>query len=369
MQAHNHLRIVTDTFADNSRGADSNAATVAKQEASPAADSALRPQTFDDYTGQKPVIANLRTAVSSAKVRRDALDHVLISGPPGLGKTTLATIIANEMGGTLTVTSAPSISHKGELAAMLTQLGEGDLLFIDEIHRLSVPLQEMLYTAMEDRRVDLFMGKGKTGKAISVKLPKFTLIGATTHAGMLTGPMRDRFGLVCQLRFYELADMVSIVARSARILGIDLESDAAVEIARRSRGTPRIANRLIRRVRDYAIEAAYEGAMVVYGARPRDPGIVIVTWAAAAAALDAQGVDSAGLDATDRAYLIQLVQAGSAMGIEALAAALSAPRATLEEVVEPFLLQVMMIRRSRHGRLITDIGKDHLAAANTSDDR
>lgn len=351
MQAN--LRIVTDTFAQGSP---------AVTAAAPTLDNALRPQRFDDYTGQADTIANLRTAVRAAKAGGWALDHVLISGPAGLGKTTLAQVLANEMGGKLVITSAPSISHKGELAAMLTGLGDGDLLFIDEIHRLAVPLQEMLYTAIEDYRVDLFMGKGgKTGKAISVKLPKFTLIGATTHAGMLTGPFRDRFGIACQLRYYELADMISIVSRSAELLGIALDPDAAVEIARRSRGTPRIANRLLRRVRDYATEAAYDGALVVYGAQIRSPAIVAVNYAAAAGALDAQGVDSAGLDATDQSYLAKLVSTGSAMGIEALAAALSAPRATLEEVVEPYLLQLGFISRTGRGRIATEAGIAHLA--------
>jgi len=360
MQAQ-HLRIVTDTFA-----ADSHAATPTAPALAAAADTwqtALRPQKFDDYTGQRGVIANLRTAVNAARLRGSAaIDHVLISGPGGLGKTTLAQVVANEMGAKLVITSAPSISHRGELAGMLTGLEAGDMLFIDEIHRLAVPLQEMLYTALEDGRVDLFMGKGgKTGKAISVKLPAFTLIGATTHAGMLTGPFRERFGIHCQLRYYELADMTSIVARSAELLGIALDPDATVEIARRSRGTPRIANRLLRRVRDVATEAAYDGAMVVYGSQPRSPGIVTVTCGVADTALNAQGIDHAGLDATDRAYLTQLVSTGSAMGIESLTAALSVPRATLEEVVEPYLLQLGFIARTGRGRIATDAGSAHVA--------
>lgn len=348
------LRIVRDT----------DTTTAAPAPAVKADDSALRPLTFADYTGQRAVIANLRTAVTAARAGRWSLDHVLLSGPPGLGKTSLAQVIANEMGGKLVLASAPSISHKGELAALLTSLKAGDLLFIDEFHRLDIKLQELLYTAIEDFRIDLFTGgKGsKGGKAISVPLPKFTLIASTTHAGMLTGPMRDRFGIQCQLSFYTADELASIVSRSAAMLGVDLDPAGAAEIAHRSRSTPRIANRLLRRVRDFAAARAYERAIVPAGYE-HGPAIVHVTEDDAIAALDAQGIDSAGLDATDRAYLEALVSAPGPVGIEALSAALSAPRATLEDVTEPFLLQLGFIKRTGRGRTATEAGTAHLTGA------
>lgn len=324
-------------------------------------DSALRPSTLSGYRGQHDAIRVLDYAISAARAHRWTLDHVLISGPAGLGKTTLAQIIANEMGGKLVIASAPSISHRGELASLLTGMAAGDVLFIDELHRLAVPLQEMLYTALEDFRVDLFAGKGaKAGKAISIPLPKFTLVGATTHAGMLTGPFRDRFGIQCQLRYYEVADLAAIVARSTKLLGVDLSDQGALEIARRSRGTPRIANRLVRRVRDFATARMYAGAIVPAG-HQHAIQVVAVDWELAAEALDAQGIDSMGLDATDRAYLAQLVAASGPVGVEALAAALSAPRATLEDVVEPFLLQLGFLSRTGRGRIATEAGRRHLA--------
>jgi holliday junction DNA helicase RuvB len=324
----------------------------------------LRPTSFDCYVGQKATIATLRTAVAAARIGRWALDHVLVSGPAGLGKTSLAAVIANELDARLVATSAPSITHKGELAALLTSLEAGDVLFIDEIHRLPVPLQEVLYAAMEDYKVDLFTGgkNARSGKAITVPLPKFTLVGATTHAGMLTGPMRDRFGFSCQLRPYEVAELASIIARSAEILGVAIDPAGCEEIARRSRGTPRIANKLLRRVRDTATMAAYSGALVPFG-RPVPAAVATVNLPVAAAALDALGIDAAGLDAVDRAYLGELVAAGAPVGIAALAANLGEPRATLEETVEPFLLALGFIARTGRGRIATAAGRAHLESA------
>ena len=307
----------------------------------------LRPACFDDYVGQRDVIESLRTSVRAAKRGGWQLDHMLITGPKGLGKTSLCQVIASELGACLVVTSAPAITHKGELAAMLASLQDGDVLFIDEIHRLAVPLQEVLYTAMEDRVLDMSAGK----KVIRVPLARFTLLGATTHAGLLSAPLRDRFGFVWQLRFYDVADLTTIVLGSARKLGIAIDEEGAAEVARRSRGTPRLANRLLRRVRDFVTGADARGGLM-----PRGPiGGPLVT-----AALDRLGIDGLGLDALDRAYLV--AASAGPVGVETIASALSEQRQTIEDVVEPFLVQVGFVARTRKGRVITEAGLRHLDA-------
>jgi holliday junction DNA helicase RuvB len=307
---------------------------------------ALRPRTFDEYIGQRELIDNLKVSVRAAKQNGWALDHFLFAGPPGLGKTTLAHVIANELGVNLHVSSGPAIDHKGMLASLLTSLGEGDALFIDEIHRLAPVVEENLYPAMEDFRFDLFIGDGPHAKAVTMQLPRFTLLGATTRMGLLSAPLLDRFGFHWQLRYYELPDMVAIVERSAQLIGIRIDLDGATEIARRARGTPRIANRLLRRVRDFA-------AVERDGAIGGD---------IAASSLDRLAVDHAGLDALDRAYLSVICERfdGGPVGIEAVAASLSEERGTLEEVVEPFLLQVGFIARTPRGRVATAAGFQHM---------
>jgi holliday junction DNA helicase RuvB len=307
---------------------------------------ALRPRTFDEYIGQRELIDNLKISVLAAKQNKWALDHFLFAGPPGLGKTTLAHVIANELGVNLHVSSGPAIDHKGMLASLLTSLGEGDALFIDEIHRLSPIVEENLYPAMEDFRFDLFIGEGPHAKAVTMQLPRFTLLGATTRMGLLSAPLLDRFGFHWQLRYYEQADMVAIVKRSAQLIGVPIDQDGANEIARRARGTPRIANRLLRRVRDFA---AVERDGTVDGD-------------IAASSLDRLAVDHAGLDSLDRAYLSVICERfdGGPVGIEAVAASLSEERGTLEEVVEPFLLQVGFIGRTPRGRIATVAGYQHM---------
>jgi Holliday junction DNA helicase RuvB len=310
---------------------------------------ALRPRTFDEYIGQRDLVENLRVSVRAAKEGGWALDHFLFAGPPGLGKTTLAHVIANELGVNLHVSSGPAIDHKGKLASLLTALGERDALFIDEIHRLSPIVEENLYPAMEDFRFDLFIGDGPHAKAVTMQLPRFTLLGATTRMGLLSAPLLDRFGFHWQLRYYELADMRSIVKRSAQLIGVPIDEDGATEIARRARGTPRIANRLLRRVRDFA---SVEGDGTIDGT-------------IAASSLDRLAVDHAGLDALDRAYLAVICERfdGGPVGIEAVAASLSEERGTLEEVVEPFLLQVGFIARTPRGRVATATGFQHIGLA------
>ena len=307
---------------------------------------ALRPRTFDEYIGQRELIDNLKISVRAAKENGWALDHFLFAGPPGLGKTTLAHVIANELGVNLHVSSGPAIDHKGMLASLLTSLGEGDALFIDEIHRLNPTVEENLYPAMEDFRFDLFIGEGPHAKAVQMQLPRFTLLGATTRMGLLSAPLLDRFGFHWQLRYYEHPDMIAIVKRSARLIEVPIDQDGANEIARRARGTPRIANRLLRRVRDFAA-VERDGAI--------DGDI-------AASSLDRLAVDHAGLDALDRAYLSVICERfdGGPVGIEAVAASLSEERGTLEEVVEPFLLQVGFIARTPRGRIATVAGYQHM---------
>ncbi len=309
----------------------------------------LRPRNFSEYIGQSDLIENLRISVQAAKTNGWALDHFLFAGPPGLGKTTLAHVIANELGVNLLVSSGPAIDHKGMLASLLTSLGEGDALFIDEIHRLNPVVEENLYPAMEDFRFDLFIGEGPHAKAVTMQLPRFTLLGATTRMGLLSAPLLDRFGFHWQLRYYELADMISIVKRSAQIIGVPIDAAGAMEIAKRARGTPRIANRLLRRVRDFATveqDGSIDGPI-------------------ASSSLDRLAVDHAGLDSLDRAYLSVICERfdGGPVGIEAVAASLSEERGTLEEVVEPFLLQVGFIARTPRGRVATAAGYQHMGLA------
>jgi Holliday junction DNA helicase RuvB len=306
----------------------------------------LRPRTFEEYVGQKKVTDNLKVFVESARRRDDSLDHVLFCGPPGLGKTTLAHIIANALDAELHATSGPAIDHKGVLAGMLTNLGEGAVLFIDEIHRMIPVVEESLYPAMEDYQLEVFIGEGPHAQSVTLSLPKFTLIGATTRTGLLTSPMRDRFGVVCRLDYYDAAELAEIVRRSARRLGVDIDGPGAAEIGRRARGTPRIANRLLRRVWDFA---------VVEGDGRIEQNI-------ARYALSRLEVDTAGLDALDRSLLETVILRfeGGPVGIDSLAAAVSEERHTLEEVVEPFLIQQGFLHRTPRGRVATRLACRHL---------
>jgi len=306
----------------------------------------IRPQRLADYLGQAPVREKLAVYIEAARRRGQALDHVLIFGPPGLGKTTLAHVIANEMGVNIRSTSGPVIERAGDLAALLTNLQEGDVLFVDEIHRLSPVVEEVLYPAMEDFQIDIMIGEGPAARSIKLDLPRFTLIGATTRAGMLTNPLRDRFGIVERLAYYTPGELTGIVVRSAGILGIDCDPEGAGEIARRSRGTPRIANRLLRRVRDFA--------EVRFGGR--------IDAAAAKAAMDVLEVDEEGFDPLDRRLLSTIIDSfdGGPVGIESLAAALSEERTTLEDVVEPFLIQQGFLVRTARGRMVTSKAWRHL---------
>lgn len=311
------------------------------------ADPALRPSSFDDYVGQAAVISQLRGAVSAARRGNWQLDHVLVAGPPGLGKTTLAQVIANELGAQLHATSAPAIEHRGQLASLLTSLGDGDVLFVDEIHALDRAIAEILYSALEDRVLDMPAGK----KVIRVPLPKFTLVAATTHAGKLPAPLRDRFGITCQLRPYDEAELATIVARAARLLHLAIDQDGCAAVARRSRGVPRVANKLLRRVRDHAANACPSS---VRNGVPIDGPVVV-------SALDATGLDALGLDDLDRRYLAAV--ADRPIGLDALAAQLGEDRRTLEEAIEPHLIQAGLVRREARGRVATDAGRAHLAQA------
>ena len=315
-------------------------------------DPALRPTSFDDYIGQAEVITNLRQSVSAAKRGGWQLDHMLFAGPAGLGKTSLAGVIASELGGKLRATSAPAIEHKGALASLLTTLEEGDVLFVDEIHALKREIAECLYSAMEDRVIDMPAGK----RIIRVPLPKFTLLAATTHAGKLPKPLLDRFGFVWQLKPYTLPEMSTIITRSASKLGVTIDKEGALAISRASRGTPRIANRLLRRVRDAAMNAVTNGALVMYGDHVGQHGAI--NGPLAAAALTQLGIDHQGLDGLDRRYLA--VVSERSVGIEAICAELAEDRSTIEDAVEPFLLQGGFIKRGSKGRLATEAGRQHL---------
>ncbi|HEX8306884.1 MAG TPA: Holliday junction branch migration DNA helicase RuvB [Allosphingosinicella sp.] len=309
-------------------------------------DAALRPKTLDDFVGQKAARENLRIFIEAAKSRGDALDHVLFFGPPGLGKTTLAQIIARELGVGFRATSGPVIAKSGDLAALLTNLEDGDVLFIDEIHRLAPAVEEILYPAMEDRALDLMIGEGPSARSVRIDLPKFTLVGATTRQGLITTPLRDRFGIPVRLTFYSVEELEQVVRRAARLLGLALTEDGAREIARRSRGTPRIAGRLLRRVRDFAQSG---------GAGEVDSEV-------ADGALTRMEVDQLGLDAMDRRYLTMIADLykGGPVGVETLAAGLSEPRDTIEEVIEPFLIQLGLVARTARGRCLNGKAWTHL---------
>jgi Holliday junction DNA helicase RuvB len=310
------------------------------------AEASLRPQRLSEFIGQEQARANLSVFIQAARTRREALDHVLFVGPPGLGKTTLAQIVARELGVNFRATSGPVIAKAGDLAALLTNLEERDVLFIDEIHRLNPAVEEILYPAMEDFQLDLIIGEGPAARSVKIDLAKFTLIGATTRAGLLTNPLRDRFGIPVRLNFYTVAELEEIVNRGARVLGVGLTADGANEIARRARGTPRIAGRLLRRVRDFASVA---------GASAIDRPV-------ADRALAALEVDGGGLDAMDRRYLrtIAVNYGGGPVGVETLAAALSEPRDAIEDIIEPYLIQCGFLQRTPRGRLITAHGFRHL---------
>ena len=305
----------------------------------------LRPQYLSEYIGQKKVKDNLHIFIEAAKKRNEPMDHLLLYGPPGLGKTTLSTIVANEMGVNIKITSGPAIEKPGELAAILNNLSDNDILFIDEIHRLSAQVEEVLYPAMEDYAIDVVIGKGAGARSIRLDLPRFTLIGATTRVGMLSAPLRDRFGMVDKLEFYTHDDLREIVMRSAEVLGVDIDEEGALEIARRSRGTPRLANRLLKRCRDYA-EVCHDGHI--------DHDV-------AKAALDKLQVDSMGLDVNDRNILMTMIEkfAGGPVGLDTLAAAVGEDPGTIEDVYEPYFIMNGFINRTPRGRVVTDLCYRH----------
>ena len=306
----------------------------------------LRPQMLAEYIGQEKIKNNLKVYIDAAKAREESLDHVLFYGPPGLGKTTLSGIIANEMGVHMKVTSGPAIEKPGEMAAILNNLQEGDVLFVDEIHRLNRQVEEVLYPAMEDFAIDIMLGKESSARSIRLDLPHFTLVGATTRAGLLTAPLRDRFGVVQKLEFYTPGELQIIVERSAEVLGVGIEPEGAAEIARRSRGTPRLANRLLKRVRDFA-QVKYDG---------------VITKQVADFALDILDVDKVGLDNNDRSILLMMIEkfGGGPVGLETLAAALGEDAGTLEDVYEPYLLMNGFLNRTPRGRVATPLAYQHL---------
>ena len=315
-------------------------------------DASIRPLSLDDFTGQEAARKNMRVFIEAAKSRGDALDHVLFVGPPGLGKTTLAQIVAREMGVNFRSTSGPVIAKAGDLAAQLTNLEERDVLFIDEIHRLNPAVEEILYPAMEDFQLDLIIGEGPAARSVKIDLAKFTLVGATTRAGLLTTPLRDRFGIPIRLNFYTVPELESIVSRGARVLGLPMSPDGANEIAKRARGTPRIAGRLLRRVRDFAIV-------------DREPSVTRIVADRALTLLD---VDPIGLDQMDRRYLSMIAEnfGGGPVGVETMAAALSEPRDAIEDIIEPYLLQIGFLQRTPRGRLLTSHAFRHLGLAEPS---
>ena len=308
-------------------------------------DLTLRPTRIDEYIGQRQIKENLRVYMKAARGRREALDHVLLTGPPGLGKTTLANIIANEMGAELRSTAGPAIEKAGDIAALLTNLQEGDVLFIDEIHRLLPALEEKLYPAMEDYQLDLLIGQGPSARSIKLELPKFTLVGATTRAGLITAPLRGRFGMVFHLDFYPHEDLEVICKRSAQILGVEIDAEGALEIARRSRGTPRIVNRLLRRVRDYA-EVDYDGR---------------INKAVATDALNRMEVDTFGLDEMDRRLLLTIIEKfnGGPVGLGTISASIHEEKDSIEEIIEPYLIQIGFLDRTPRGRCATPLAYDH----------
>ena len=306
----------------------------------------LRPQTLDDYIGQQKAKENLKIYIEAAKARGESLDHVLFYGPPGLGKTTLAGIIANEMGTHMKVTSGPAIGKPGEMAAILSNLQEGDVLFVDEIHRLNRQVEEVLYPAMEDYAIDIMLGKGATARSIRLDLPKFTLVGATTRAGLLSAPLRDRFGVVHHLEFYTVEELKTIILHSALTLGVEIDEEGAYEMARRSRGTPRLANRLLKRVRDFA-QVKYDGR---------------ISKEVASLSLDLLEVDKMGLDQNDRNILMTMIGkfAGGPVGLDTLAAAIGEDAGTIEDVYEPYLVKNGLINRTPKGRVVTELAYQHL---------